>query len=99
MQDEAQGDIASMLAVLGARRGDLHVAQELIEVLPMPVFFKGRDGRYLGVNRAWEDFFGIPRADIVGGNVADLYPGSPAVAARHAAMDEALWEHPGSQNY
>ena len=32
----------------------LRVAQDLIEVLPIPVFFKGRDGKYLGVNRAWE---------------------------------------------
>ncbi|MGZ5074105.1 MAG: PAS domain-containing protein, partial [Usitatibacter sp.] len=91
--------IASVLEVLGSRRDDLRVAQELIEVLPMPVFFKGRDGRYLGVNRAWEDFFGVSRADIVGGNVADLFPDTPEVAARHAAMDEALWERPGSQNY
>jgi len=99
MQDEAQGDIASMLAVLGARRGDLHVAQELIEVLPIPVFFKGRDGRYLGVNRAWEDFFGMPRAQILGGAVADIYPGSPRVAARHQAMDDELWGNPGRQSY
>jgi PAS domain S-box-containing protein len=99
MQDEAQGDIASMLAVLGARRGDLHVAQELIEVLPIPVFFKGRDGRYLGVNRAWEDFFGMPRSQILGGAVADIYPGSPRVAARHQAMDDELWGNPGRQSY
>jgi len=99
MQDEAQGDIASMLAVLGARRGDLHVAQELIEVLPIPVFFKGRDGRYLGVNRAWEDSFGMPRSQILGGAVADIYPGSPRVAARHQAMDDELWGNPGRQSY
>ncbi|HEX4782042.1 MAG TPA: PAS domain-containing protein, partial [Usitatibacter sp.] len=99
MQEQAQGDIASVLAVLGARRGDLHIAQELIEVLPIPVFFKARDGRYLGVNRAWEDFFGVRRDEIVGGGVADLYPDSPAVAARHVAMDEALWSAPGRQSY
>ncbi len=92
-------DIASVLEVLGARRDDLRVAQELMEVLPMPVFFKGRDGRYLGVNRAWEEFFGLARADIIGGNVIDLYPESPEVGARHAAMDEELWSHPGSQSY
>ncbi|HXF78671.1 MAG TPA: ATP-binding protein [Usitatibacter sp.] len=99
MQDEAQGDVASVLAVLGARRGDLHVAQELIEVLPIPVFFKARDGRYLGVNRAWEDFFGFQRSEVVGGAVTDIYPASPQVAARHQAMDEELWSKPGRQSY
>ena len=77
----------------------LRVAQDLIEVLPIPVFFKGRDGRYIGVNRAWEDFFGIPRASIIGSLVADLYPQDPAVAQKHMAMDEALWARPGSQSY
>jgi PAS domain S-box-containing protein len=77
----------------------LRVAQDLIEVLPIPVFFKGRDGRYIGVNRAWEDFFGIPRASIIGSLVADLYPQDPAVAQKHMAMDEALWASPGSQSY
>ena len=99
MQDEAQGDIASVLAVLGARRGDLQIAQGLIEVLPIPVFFKARDGRYLGVNRAWEDFFGMPRSAVVGGPVADIYPGSPQVARRHEAMDQELWANPGRQSY
>jgi PAS domain S-box-containing protein len=96
---KGEGDIAEVLAALGSRRDDLHIAQELIEVLPMPVFFKGRDGRYLGVNRAWEDFFGIARADILGGIVGDLFPASPAVAERHAAMDEELWKNPGTQSY
>jgi PAS domain S-box-containing protein len=94
-----EGDIATVLSALGSRREDLGIAQELIEVLPIPVFFKTREGRYLGVNRAWEEFFGISRADIIGGSVKDLYPRSPAVAARHAAMDEELWKRPGNQSY
>ena len=77
----------------------LRVAQDLIEVLPIPVFFKARDGRYLGVNRAWEEFFGIRRSEIIGSLVSDLYPQDPAIAQRHMAMDEALWNAPGSQSY
>ena len=96
---QAGSDIASVLSVLGSRREDLRIAQELIEVLPIPVFFKGRDGRYLGVNRAWEDLFGIRRDEIVGHFVKDLYPVAPAVADRHTAMDEQLWANPGSQSY
>jgi len=97
--EESQGDIASVLAVLGTRRDDLRIAQELIDVLPIPVFFKGRDGKYLGVNRAWEAFFGVNRGEIVGGQVTDLYPNAPAVASRHREMDEQLWSRPGDQSY
>jgi PAS domain S-box-containing protein len=77
----------------------IRAAQDLIEVLPIPVFFKGRDGRYLGVNRAWEDFFATPRSAIIGSFVADLFPQDPVIAQRHMAMDEALWANPGSQSY
>ena len=97
--EESQGNIASVLAVLGTRRDDLRIAQELIEVLPIPVFFKDRDGKYLGVNRAWELFFGVKRASIVGGRVSDLYPTVPTTAARHREMDEQLWANPGDQSY
>jgi PAS domain S-box-containing protein len=97
--EQSQRDIASVLAVLGTRRDDLRIAQELIEVLPIPVFFKGRDGRYIGVNRAWELFFGVKRAEMIGGNVTDLYANAPSVAARHREMDDLLWASPGDQSY
>jgi PAS domain S-box-containing protein len=84
----------------GEAAGDpVAAAFELLEALPVPVFLKARDGRYLGVNKAWEDFFGIPRRDFVGKRVADLYPQIPAVAEKHAAMDELLWKSPGGQSY
>src|SRR5262249_31761648 len=62
-------------------------------------FFKGTDGRYLGVNRAWEKFFNLPREKFVGKTVHDLYPSDPEVADRLHAMDQVLWERPGSQVY
>ena len=80
-------------------RRPIEAAFELLEALPVPVFFKGRDGGYLGVNRAWEDFFGIPRRDFIGKRVSDLYPQTPAIARKHAAMDDELWARPGGQSY
>ena len=74
-------------------------AQELIEALPVPVYFRDRAGIYLGVNKAWEEFFGIPRENFVGKQVQDPCPQSPEVARKHQAMDEELWRHPGRQSY
>jgi PAS domain S-box-containing protein len=93
----------SILSVLAQAGGDLteaqRIAQELIDVLPVPVYLKSRDGRYLAVNRAWEEFFGIKRESFVGKVVQDLYPSAPWVADEHRAMDEELWQRPGSQSY
>jgi PAS domain S-box-containing protein len=77
----------------------LDAAFKLLDVLPVPVFFKSRDGRYLGVNRAWEEFFGVRGASFIGKQVADLYPRDPAIAERHAAMDRELYARPGRQSY
>ena len=86
---------ASETSLAAAQR----MTQELIEVLPNPIFFKGTDGRYLGVNRAWEKFFGVDRHSFVGKAVHDLYPNSPETADRLHAMDQALWDCPGTQSY
>jgi PAS domain S-box-containing protein len=75
------------------------MTQELIEALPNPIFFKGTDGRYLGVNKAWENFFGIPRSEFIGHTVHELYPHDQPTADRLHAMDQELWRSPGSQNY
>ncbi len=75
------------------------MTQELIEALPNPIFFKGTDGRYLGVNKAWEKFFGVPRETFIGKTVHDLYPNDPEIAKRLHADDQVLWGHPGTQVY
>jgi PAS domain S-box-containing protein len=77
----------------------LEAALGLVASLPVPVFFKSRDGRYLGVNRAWERFFGLRAEDFVGCKVAELNPQDPSVAERHARMDEELYARGGGQSY
>src|SRR5437762_5986882 len=77
----------------------LDAAFKLVDSLAVPVFFKSRDGRYLGVNRAWEDFFGIRGQSFIGKEVADLFPQDPDIAERHATMDRELYAHPGRQSY
>jgi len=75
------------------------MTQKLIESLPNPIFFKGRDGRYLGVNQAWEKLFGMPRDTFVGKTEYDLYPNDPELAKRLHADDQVLWDHPGTKTY
>ena len=52
-------------------REQLHFNQMLIETLPNPMFFKDCDGRYLGVNKSWEGYFGVKREDCLGRRDAD----------------------------
>jgi diguanylate cyclase (GGDEF)-like protein/PAS domain S-box-containing protein len=80
-------------------REQLSFIQQLIETVPQPIFFKAADGRYLGVNRAWEAFFGISRDQFIGKTVFELYPNDQELARRHHARDQELFNRPGSQSY
>jgi len=93
---------ATEAAVRRAKAGSpapVDAALQLVEALPVPMFVKSRDGRYLGVNRAWEEFFGVSRASFLGKQVKDLYPQNPAIAEKHLEMDGQLWRNPGGQSY
>src|SRR5690606_20221846 len=71
----------------------------LIEAIPNPIFFKSTEGRYLGVNKAWEALFGQSRGFFIGKTVHDLFSHKPEIAVRLDATDQELWRSPGSQMY
>jgi PAS domain S-box-containing protein len=72
-------------------------AQELIEAIPCPVFYKGLDGRYLGCNKAFVEYLGRRRDEIVGHTTYDVAP--KGLADRYAAADAALFAQTGTQIY
>ncbi len=69
----------------------------LLETIPNPVFYKDAQGRYLGCNKAFEDFLGQKREAIVGRSVFEISP--PELAARYHAADQSLFDNPGTQVY
>ena len=52
----------------------LNFQQQLIDALPVPIFYKDSEGIYLGCNRAFEQFFGQKREEITGKSVYDISP-------------------------
>ncbi len=47
--------------------------QAVINAVPAPIFFKDREGRYLGCNHAFEDYVGMTREQLVGHTVFELF--------------------------
>ncbi|MBC2712505.1 MAG: PAS domain S-box protein [Desulfosarcina sp.] len=81
-------------AKLGEQKDFLNT---LLETIPNPVFYKDARGRYLGCNRAFEDFTGKSRSDIVGKTIYEFGP--KEIADKYYEMDLALFEKPGKQHY
>ncbi|MDO8789157.1 MAG: EAL domain-containing protein [Sulfuritalea sp.] len=75
----------------------LHFMEQLIEAIPGPVFYKDRQGRYLGFNQRYLEFIGKPRSELIGATVYDIAPRD--LADRYRAADEELFNSPGLQVY
>ncbi|MCF8120379.1 MAG: PAS domain S-box protein [Deltaproteobacteria bacterium] len=69
----------------------------LIDAIPIPVFYKDKAGRLLGVNQAFETFFSEARERLKGKTVFDIMP--PESARILDAKDRVLMEHGGIQQY
>ena len=46
----------------------------LLNAIPVPVFYKDTEGRYLGVNKTFEEFYGKTEQEMIGKNVFDIAP-------------------------
>ncbi|MBC8508849.1 MAG: PAS domain S-box protein, partial [Chloroflexi bacterium] len=69
----------------------------LLDTIPIPIFYKDRDGRYLGFNPAFETFFGAAREKLIGKSVFDINP--PKLAEIYHEKDMELIEGGGLQQY
>jgi PAS domain S-box-containing protein len=75
----------------------LHFVQELFEAIPLPVYMKDVEGRYLRLNKAFEQLTGVPREDALGRTVFATM--SPRDAAEQVRRDRDLLGFGGTQNY
>lgn len=75
----------------------LRFSKTLMDSIPVPVFFKDIEGRYLGCNAAYEDFIGIPTSQLIGKTVYEIAPRD--LADVYHVQDQALFNHPGQQLY
>ncbi len=67
----------------------------LLNAIPLPVFYKDIEGRYLGCNRAFEEFYGCTRQELIGKNVFDI--ANKELAQLCHDKDLELLQHGGLQ--
>jgi len=83
-------DITERKAAEAAIREQSAFMQALVDTIPYPVFYKGADARFLGVNRAYEKTFGVRREDLAGKRVLDLEHMSEDDRLAYQAEDEQV---------
>ena len=55
-------------------KNQMQLTETLLETIPSPVFYKDASGRYLGCNRAFEEFWGKRREEVIGKDVYEMGP-------------------------
>lgn len=71
--------------------------QRLLETIPLPIYYKDEQGRYLGGNAAFAAFVDTPLEALAGRTVGDVALAS--VAAEQEARDRELLAAGGTQRY
>ena len=69
----------------------------LLNAIPVPVFYKDKETRYRGFNKAFEEFYGKKKEDMIGKGVYDLFP--PEQAQVFFDADADLFRQGGIQIY
>ena len=82
-------------------QNNLKFLETLIETIPSPIFFKDRQGRYLGCNDAFaRQIVGLPKENIIGKSVFELPEAIPPdLADRYYEQDQRLFRELGVQVY
>ena len=75
----------------------LSFQQQMLETIPVPIFYKNESYIYTGCNKKFEEFMGMDRQDIIGKSVYDLAPAK--LAAVYHEKDSELINNPGVQHY
>ncbi|MFA6129399.1 MAG: ATP-binding protein [Candidatus Omnitrophota bacterium] len=67
--------------------------QTLIDNIPSPVFYKNAQGKYLGCNFSFAQFFGLTKETVIGKSFFDINP--PKSAEINHLVDVELFSSPG----
>ncbi|MFZ4757183.1 MAG: PAS domain-containing protein [Burkholderiaceae bacterium] len=78
-------------------REEVRVGWELLDSIPVALYFKDREGRFLGMNRALEWLFDIDRRTAVGKTSPEVFPNGYADV--HVERDRELLSKPSRQSY
>ncbi|MCB2231225.1 PAS domain S-box protein [bacterium] len=90
-------DITEDVNTRESRDRELALLNSIIEAMPIPVFYKGADGRYAGCNSLYAHALGVPREDIIGRTLPEIY--QVPESEPFVDIDQRLLQEGGSHTF
>lgn len=75
----------------------LHFTQEILDAIPIPVFYKNSQLRYLGCNREYEKVIGLTKDELIGKKIEEVAPND--CFGQHEAVDHQVLESGQLKSY
>ena len=75
---EMEAEIQRLQHVEAELNRSLQFTESLLSAVPIPVFFKDAEGRYLGCNKAFTEIIGVTPGEIKGKKVHEVWPSEHA---------------------
>ncbi len=99
VQDITEQRIESLIRMNAESKLKSHDAfiSTLLETMPIPIFYKDTQLRYVGCNQAFKEFTGLDNSRLIGKTVFDIAPAD--IAIRYDENDRHLLANPGAQSY
>ncbi len=69
----------------------------MVDIIPVPLFYKDKNGKYLGCNKSFEKFIGKSKEEIIGKTAYEISRINNA--KKYSDMDNQLLNNPGTQTY
>ena len=93
----ATANLAERLRTETTLRRQHRLLGTLMDTIPDPVYYKDMDGKIVGCNKAYETFTALPKAEILGKAVREIFP--KEIADIFEEKNHELILAPGSQTY
>ena len=94
-------ELATLIADIGVHASEqsnmLKFLHQLMKAIPNPIFYKNTAGDYLGCNKAFEEFVGRSKEQLIGHSAADLFP--KEISEVSSDTDSAIYKEAGIQSY
>jgi PAS domain S-box-containing protein len=66
----------------------------LIDTFPNPIYYKNKEGKFLGCNKAFSELLNISKTEVIGKTAKDFFP--PEIAEKNGKIDKQLMQTLGT---
>ena len=83
-----RANINRRIVVEKALQNRIKFDKVLVDTLPNPIYYKNKDGKFLGCNRAFSELLNISKSEVIGKTAKDFFP--PDIASKNLKIDQEL---------